>query len=112
MSSDCIFCAIAAGTIPSEQVLADDGFVAFRDIDPKADTHVVVVPRAHHSDLDEWVRSGESSDAMFDFVERTARELRVDGRYRLITNIGPAAGQTVFHLHWHLLAGATLPGFG
>jgi histidine triad (HIT) family protein len=111
VDTDCIFCKIIAGEIPSQQVAADDGFVAFRDIAPKAEEHVLVVPRAHHPDLDAWLAAGADSDAMLAFVGRTARELGVDGRYRLIANVGADAGQEVFHLHWHILAGGRLPGF-
>jgi histidine triad (HIT) family protein len=109
--SDCLFCKIVAGELPSDQVASNDRFVAFRDIAPKASTHVLVVPRAHHADLDAWVEAGESSDELLAFASEVANELDVAGRYRLITNVGPDAGQVIFHLHWHLLAGSDLPGF-
>jgi histidine triad (HIT) family protein len=111
-TSDCLFCKIIAGDIPSDQVHANDEFVAFRDIAPKADTHVLVVPRRHDDNLDAWVAAGGSSDALLAFASDTARQLGVDGAYRLIANVGPAAGQEVFHLHLHLMAGSKLPGFG
>ena len=84
---------------------SDEEFLAFRDVQPRANTHVLVVPRAHHGDLDEWVAAGGSGDRMLGFVRTTAQKLEVDGRYRLITNIGEEAGQVVPHLHWHVLAG-------
>lgn len=108
---DCIFCKIVAGEIPSSRVAEGEGFIAFRDIAPKAETHVLVVPASHHEDLDAWVRAGEDSGAMLAFVSKVAAELGVAGAYRLVANVGPAAGQEVFHLHWHVLAGSNLPGF-
>ena len=111
MSDDCIFCRIARGDIPSDLVREDEDFIAFHDIDPKSETHVLVVPRSHHRDIEGWVAAGRSSDRMLAFVVETARDLGVGGRFRLVANSGPDAGQTVFHLHWHILAGATIPGF-
>lgn len=107
----CVFCSIAAGDAPATFVNESEAFVAFADLHPKADTHVLIVPREHHEDLDAWIAAGGSSDAMLAFVAETARALDVNGRYRLITNVGAGAGQEVFHLHWHLLAGDDLPGF-
>lgn len=102
---DCVFCNIVRGYAPAQVRCEDDEFIAFDDLFPKAATHVLVTPREHHADLDAWVDAGGSSDRMLAFVERTARECGVDGRYRLITNVGPDAGQIIFHLHWHVLAG-------
>jgi histidine triad (HIT) family protein len=109
--SDCVFCKISAGELPATKVHENDDFLAFADLDPKADTHVLVIPRAHHANVADYVDAGGSSDAMLAFVVETARAAGVDGRYRLIANSGPEAGQTVFHLHWHILAGGRLPGF-
>ncbi len=111
MEGTCVFCRIASGELPSEVVAADDEFVAFRDVQPRAATHVLVVPRAHVDDLDAWIAAGGSSDRMLAFVRQTARELGVAGRYRLVTNVGVDAGQVVDHLHWHVMAGPKLPGF-
>jgi len=111
MTDDCIFCKIVAGEIPSTPVLSDDEFIAIRDVAPKADTHVLVVPRAHHANLNEWVDAGGSSDRLNTFAVATARQLGVADGYRLIVNTGSTAGQTVFHLHLHILAGARLVGF-
>jgi len=110
---DCVFCAIVAGELPASILVEDDEFVAFADIAPKAPTHLLVVPREHHLDFDAWVAAAPegAGDRMLAFVARAAREAGVDGRYRLITNVGPAAGQEVFHLHWHVLAGHGMPGF-
>lgn len=111
MTDSCVFCRITAGDLPADVVASDEEFIAFRDVDPRAATHVLVVPRDHHVDLDAWIAAGGSSDRMLAFVRRVAGELGVEGRYRLITNVGADAGQVVFHLHWHVLAGTRLPGF-
>ncbi|MBC7460321.1 MAG: HIT domain-containing protein [Thermoleophilia bacterium] len=104
---DCVFCNIVKGFAPATVVLQDDEFVAFEDLFPKASTHVLVVPRAHHTDLDAWVAGAApgASDRMLAFVGRVTRQLGVDGRYRLISNVGSDAGQIIFHQHWHVLAG-------
>lgn len=111
MTDACVFCRIASEELPSEVVRSDEEFLAFRDVQPRAATHVLVVPRAHHSDLDAWIASGGSSDRMLAFVRAVAGDLDVSGRYRLVTNVGEEAGQVVDHLHWHVLAGPRLPGF-
>ena len=111
MSETCVFCQIAREELPSDVVASTEEFLAFRDIQPRAATHVLVVPRAHHDHLDAWVAAGGSSDRMLAFVRQVADELGVDGRYRLITNVGEDAGQVVPHLHWHVVAGPRLPGF-
>lgn len=106
MSADCIFCRIAAGEIPGDRIFEDERVVAFRDIHPKAPVHVLVIPRQHHASLDA-VPPGE--DALLGHVCLVARDLAkrlglADG-YRLVVNTGPAGGQTVDHLHLHLLGG-------
>ncbi|MCW2961928.1 MAG: nickel transporter [Thermoleophilia bacterium] len=111
-SSSCIFCQIAAEQLPAEIVRIDDEFVAFRDVSPRAKTHVLVIPRSHVEHLDDFLADGGSSDRMLAFVRATAAEVGVEGQYRLVTNVGEAAGQVVPHLHWHILAGQRLPGFG
>lgn len=109
--SDCVFCKIVRHELPADIVAEDAAFLAFRDVQPRAQTHVLVVPRDHVDDLDAWLASGGSSDAMLAFVTGVAAQLDVAGRYRVITNVGEDAGQTVPHLHWHVLAGPRLPGF-
>lgn len=102
---DCVFCNIAKGFAPAQKRLESEHFIAFDDLFPKADTHVLVIPREHHENLDDWVAAGGSSDRMLEFVAQAAQELGVAGGYRLITNVGPEAGQIIFHVHWHILAG-------
>lgn len=108
---NCVFCNVASGASPATIRAENDEFVAFDDLHPKAATHVLVIPRAHHDNIDAWVASGGSSDRMLAFVASTAQQLGVAGKYRLITNAGPAAGQVIPHVHWHVLAGDDLPGF-
>ncbi len=110
---DCIFCRIADGRIPAGIVLEDELFVAFRDIQPKAAQHVLVIPRAHLTslnDLDLWQHS-EGHD-LLSFIVRVAREAGIaDTGYRMLTNVGPDAGQEVQHMHFHILGGEDLGDF-
>ena len=103
----CLFCRIVAGEIPSTQVAADDTVVAIRDIAPRAPTHVLVMPRDHIAS------AAELTDADADLVghilavaaEIARSEGIADGGYRIVTNIGARGGQTVDHLHFHLMGG-------
>jgi len=89
-----------------------DGFVAIRDIAPKAATHLLVLPERHVDTFREIGEfSGEEARRMLEFVAETAHRAGLED-YRVIVNVGPGGGQTVFHLHWHVLGGASLPGFG
>jgi histidine triad (HIT) family protein len=106
--ADCLFCRIARGEIPAKLVAETEDCVAFRDIDPKAPTHVLVIPRAHVPSL------AEADDAALVgklslLAARIARDEGIaEAGYRTVVNTGPAAGQTVFHLHLHLLGGRAL----
>jgi histidine triad (HIT) family protein len=103
--SDCIFCRIVAGEIPSKKVFEDDRIFAFEDISPKAPTHVLVVPREHIGRLSEAAPAQEALlGALASRAAAIARERGVSD-YRLVVNNGEGAGQTVFHLHFHLLGG-------
>ena len=105
---DCLFCRIAAGEIPSEVVHADDTVVVFRDISPKAPTHLLAIPRRHLASVAELTDAdGELLAALFVALRRVADEAGI-GSYRIVTNVGADAGQSVFHLHFHLLAGRTM----
>jgi histidine triad (HIT) family protein len=108
---DCLFCKINAGDIPGDVIAENANYLAFRDIAPKADTHVLVIPREHHDNLDRFLANGGDAHDMLQFVSQTAEGLGVGGKYRLIVNVGEQAGQVVHHLHWHILAGGRLPGF-
>ena len=88
-----------------------DGFVAVRDIAPKADFHLLVLPERHVDTFREVHEfPADEAKRMLEFVADTAREQGLED-YRLIVNVGPGGGQTIFHLHWHLLSGGRLPGF-
>ena len=110
MSDDCLFCRIVGGEIPASVEARDDGFVAFRDIAPKAPVHVLVVPERHVASLAgvDGLSERERAD-MLPFIARVARGLGLDeDGYRVTTNHGPDARQSVFHLHWHIMGGAPL----
>ena len=103
---DCRFCRIVGGEVPSDRVYEDDDVIAFRDIAPRAPTHVLVVPRRHVADAHALrYEGGPLLAALFAAVRRVADEAGLARGYRVVTNIGPESGQTVFHLHLHLLGG-------
>lgn len=103
--SDCLFCRIAAGEIPSERVYEDDSVVVFRDINPRAPTHVLAIPRRHIASAANLTDAdGELLAALFAALRHVAEEAGVHG-YRIVTNVGAESGQSVFHLHFHLLGG-------
>jgi histidine triad (HIT) family protein len=105
---DCLFCKLVA---EGDHVRAADGFVAIRDINPKAPVHLLVLPERHvdtFRDVGEF--PPEEARRMLEFVAETAREAGLDD-YRVVVNVGEGGGQTVFHLHWHILGGTGLEGF-
>jgi histidine triad (HIT) family protein len=109
LPDDCLFCSLVA---EGDHVLRGDGFVAIRDIHPAAETHLLVLPERH---VDSFREVGEfppeEAKRMLDFVAETAREAGLED-YRVVVNVGGGAGQTIFHLHWHVLGGkvAGMPG--
>jgi histidine triad (HIT) family protein len=106
--ADCLFCRIVAGEIPSETVAATDSVVAFRDVNPQAPLHALVVPRTHAPDAGALAETEPETVAE---LVRTARRIAADAghdSYRLVFNTGADAGQTVFHAHLHVLAGRDL----
>ena len=110
MSSDeCIFCRIATGELPADIVYEDDELVAFRDVNPQAPTHILVIPREHIESLDETTEPQvELLGRIQLLVKRLAGEEDLDDGYRVVVNTGPAGGQSVNHLHYHLLGGRSL----
>lgn len=110
--SDCIFCKIIAGDIPSAKVYEDDFVYAFKDLHPRAKIHHLIVPREHHSDILALQASGRAPEVLSQVltaVEAIAKQEGIDRRgFRLVNNCGAEGGQTVMHLHFHLLGGETL----
>lgn len=108
MLSDCLFCRIVAGEVPADVVARSDRAIAFRDIDPKAPLHVLVVPREHHADVTQLAAADPALLAELVDLADTVAGSEADGQFRLVFNTGPLAGQSVFHVHGHVLAGSRL----
>ncbi|GAA1757747.1 HIT domain-containing protein [Luedemannella helvata] len=109
MSNDCLFCRIVAGEIPATVVHSTPTTLAFRDINPQAPSHVVVIPRDHHPTVGALVGADPNlaAEVLASAAEVAAAEGATDG-FRLVFNTGPAAGQTVHHVHAHVLSGRPL----
>jgi histidine triad (HIT) family protein len=106
---ECLFCRIYR---EGDHVRSAEGFVAVRDINPRAETHLLVIPERHvdtFRDIAEF--SGDETKGMLEFVADTARDAGLED-YRVVVNVGPSAGQTIFHLHWHVMGGrmSGMPG--
>jgi histidine triad (HIT) family protein len=107
--SDCLFCKIIAGQIPAKKVYEDDLSFAFEDINPQAPTHVLIVPRRHIVGLNEAQPEDAAILGHLHLVAaRLGRERGIESGYRTVFNVGPLSGQSVFHLHLHLLGGRRL----
>ena len=107
--TNCLFCKIIAGDIPSNKVYEDDTILAFRDIAPQAPTHILVVPKTHIADCNGI--SAENSAVVahiFSVIPRIAQAEGLENGYRVVSNCGSDAGQTVQHLHFHILGGKQL----
>ena len=112
MMNDCLFCKIAAGQIPSSKVYEDESVLAFRDIAPQAPVHVLVIPKKHVSG---WYDAKDEADALLAKLMRTASAVAkmeniVDSGFRVVSNCGADAQQTVKHLHLHVLGGREMAG--
>jgi histidine triad (HIT) family protein len=107
---NCLFCKIAAGQIPSKIVYQDQDVVAFEDINPQAPHHVLVIPRRHITSMsDLTLDDGPVLAHLFMTAAKLAQDMDIaESGYRFLTNVGPNAGQSVFHLHFHLLGGRRL----
>jgi len=107
---DCLFCRIAEGEISADVIHEDDQVVAFRDINPQAPTHVLVIPREHVASVDDLEEEhAELVGRLFLAAREIARDEGLDdGGYRLVVNTGAGAGQSVFHIHLHLLGGRAM----
>lgn len=107
---DCIFCKIIAGDIPSSKVYEDDKILAFKDINPMAPVHVLVIPKVHIPSCDGITSENSSYVAhIFENIPAIAKEAGCTNGYRVITNCGEDAKQSVKHLHFHILGGKSLP---
>jgi histidine triad (HIT) family protein len=111
---DCLFCKIAEGTIPSNKVYEDDRVFAFHDIEPMAPKHILLIPKKHFASMND---AGEEDWALIGHLHKVAQQVAkeqgvAETGYRLVNNCGPDAGQVIFHLHYHLLAGGKLKGLG
>jgi len=107
--ADCLFCSIVAGDIPADIVLSNDHVVAFRDIAPQAPTHVLVIPRVRHANIGE-LASGDphATAALLQAAREVAEAEGIGDAYRLVFNTGEGAGQSVFHVHGHVMGGRDL----
>jgi histidine triad (HIT) family protein len=109
MQQDCIFCKIIAGEIPGTIVYQDENTVAFQDVHPAAPQHILFVPRKHVASMaDLTPEDGLLLNGIFQAAKKVAHDLKLEEGYRFVTNVGPRAGQSVFHLHFHLLGGRDL----
>lgn len=108
MASDCLFCRIVSGEIPARIVMEDEHCVAFRDINPQAPVHVLVIPRVHIASLNDVADGGVIGDMHRMAARIAGSEGVADSGYRTVFNTNADAGQTVFHLHLHLLGGRRL----
>ena len=107
--ANCIFCMIAEGTIPSTKVYEDDQILAFRDINPMAPTHILVIPKMHIPSVDGITAENSAVVAhIFEVIPKIAKAENLENGYRVVSNCGDDAGQTVHHLHFHILGGKKL----
>ncbi len=106
---DCVFCKIIDGEIPSNKVYEDDYLVAFKDLNPQAPVHILIVPKKHIACVNDLTPDDEQLvGKVFLAAKKIAKELGIESGYRIINNCGKDAGQTVMHLHFHMLAGKNM----
>ena len=110
--SDCLFCKIIAGEIPSQKAYEDEKCFAFKDISPLAPTHFLVVPKEHFASAAEVTEENAALVGhIYAVIAKLAKEMGFADGYRVVTNVGELAGQTVHHIHFHVLAGKQLGSF-
>ena len=109
-AQDCLFCKIVDGGLPADIVYENDSLVAFRDINPKAPTHILLIPRRHVATMNDLQDGDESlvGDLFITAARIAADEGLADDGYRVVMNCNEAAGQSVFHIHLHLMGGRTM----
>lgn len=106
---DCIFCKIATGEIPSKKAFEDDRVLAFYDLDPQAPVHILLIPKEHIASAAEITEeSGTIVAHIFAVAAKLAKDLKLDKGWRVVTNVGADGGQTVMHMHFHLLGGRSM----
>ena len=110
MNNDCLFCKISAGSIPSDKIYESETLFAINDINPQAPTHILIIPRAHHSSLlDIEEADHEIMGSVISVANNLAKERELDkSGYRVVVNCGESAGQSVMHIHYHILGGRPL----
>jgi histidine triad (HIT) family protein len=107
--NDCLFCRILSGEVPAKKVYEDDQVYAFDDVKPQAPTHVLVIPKKHIRGLKEATPADRETIGQCHLAAAAiARQRNIEDGYRTVTNVGPGSGQSVFHLHVHLLGGRRL----
>ncbi|HLQ31509.1 MAG TPA: histidine triad nucleotide-binding protein [Chloroflexota bacterium] len=102
--ADCIFCKIASGEIKGNVVYQDEHVTGFRDLNPQAPTHVLLIPNRHVASIAE-LDDADLSLRLLQAARKVAQDEKLENGWRLVTNVGPDAGQSVLHLHWHVLGG-------
>lgn len=106
---DCLFCKIAAGEIPSRKVYEDEQIFVFYDIEPQAPVHFLVIPKKHISSVGEITPENSQIVAhIYEVIAKLSQDLKLENGFRVVTNCGEEAGQSVPHLHFHVLAGRSL----
>ena len=111
--SDCLFCKMVEGDVPADVVYEDDEVLVFKDLYPKAEVHLLMIPKQHTESLATLTQSDDGVVArMMRKLPIIAQEQGLESGFRTIINTGAGGGQVVFHLHMHLLGGKNLPGFG
>ncbi len=109
--NDCIFCKIAKGEIPSNKVYEDDQVLVFHDLNPSAKVHLLLIPKMHIANMMEINEENSAVVAhIYEVIAKLAKELRLEKGFRVVSNCNEYGGQTVFHLHFHLLGGEQLRG--
>ena len=104
MATDCLFCKIVAGEVPSTEVYSDEHTYAFQDVNPQAPTHVLIVPREHYADVVDLGRDAAAAAGLIAGIGGLAEKLGLE-HFRTVLNTGSEVGQSVFHVHAHVLAG-------
>ena len=103
---ECIFCGIVSGNIPSNKVYEDDWILAFNDLNPQAPIHILIITKKHIKSAKEIdIENSALIAHIFEVIAKIAKQLKLDNGFRVVTNCGDSAGQSVKHLHFHLMAG-------